>query len=69
MDKVAYILGLAHKGVFGTPENPNRGGSGKARFWNAYNGLLNPNTIKGTVNHPYAVAGKLYKEEKDNENQ
>jgi len=63
LDKVNYLLELARDGVFGTPENPNRGGSGKGRFWNAFNGLLDPATLKGTVNHSYAVAGKLYKDE------
>ncbi len=63
-EKIELILTLARAGDFGTPDCPDRLSSGRVRFWNAYEGLLDPKSLKGTVTYPYAVAGLLYKEER-----
>ena len=61
-DKVAFIFDLAVKGHFGTPESPNRGSSGKAAFWNAFNGRSGAyDPARGSFGYEYVQAGKAYR--------
>ena len=59
--KIQLALDLANKGVFGTPDMPRRGASGRCHFWDAYNGLIKASAYKGTTAYPYARAGELYR--------
>ena len=58
IEKVSAIIELYNDGVFGTPFDRNRGGSGKNTFWIVYDGLRPASYFKGGINYPYAVAAE-----------
>jgi len=61
-DRIKFALHLAHSGYFGTPENPKMDSSGKADFWNCFNGVP-ASKYKGCLSYAFAAAGELYRKE------
>jgi hypothetical protein len=55
-----YEIAMANfeSGAYGTPDNPHRGSSYRAAFWNAYHGLPDKKHTHGSIVHAHALAGR-----------
>jgi len=55
-----YEIAMANfeSGAYGTPDNPHRGSSYRAAFWNAYHGLPDKKYTHGSIVHAHALAGR-----------
>jgi hypothetical protein len=64
--KIELVLANARKGLYGTPEKPNRGNLGKGVFWLCYFGQRKASEYRNTTTYHAAKAGELYRKEIDN---